>query len=151
MDDVNRPNARRGGGQNKLRTYTCFKSEFKPEHYVSKVWNKAHRSALAKFRSGTAPRRLETGRIEKLPLNERLCPFCEEQIVEDELHVVLKCHIYEDLRVPLIELAWEIEPDVENYSDENVLYFILSNEHMCNFTAKTLCNILERRKSNVYI
>jgi len=58
-----------------------------------------------------------------LLIAKRLCPFCEEQIVEDELHVVLKCHIHEDLRVPLIELAWEIEPDVENYSDDNVLYF----------------------------
>ncbi|WAR30335.1 hypothetical protein MAR_032877 [Mya arenaria] len=44
-------------------------------------------SALAKFRSGVAPIRLETGRYERLDndVNDRICPFCNVDI-EDEMH-----------------------------------------------------------------
>ena len=61
-------------GNNKLRTY-C-KNIFQTEFYVKNIMIRSHRSALAKFRSGVAPIRIETGRYQKLPVNElRLCPF----------------------------------------------------------------------------
>ncbi len=105
---------------------------------------------LVKFCSGTAPIRIETGRFEKLPLDQRLCPFCDNTI-ENELHVILKCHVYNELREPLLDFAAKIEPNLGNYSEENVLYFILSNELLCKFTAKTLHAVLDKRKSIVYM
>ena len=46
----------------------------------------SNRSALAKFRCGVAPIRLETGRYERLDVNDRICPICNIGI-EDEMHV----------------------------------------------------------------
>lgn len=64
------------------------------------VINKSHRSALATIRSGTAPIRLETGRFENLPVNQRVCAFCPNLVeVED---VILKCPVYIDLRENLL-------------------------------------------------
>lgn len=57
-----------------------------------------HRSALSKIRCGVAPIRVETGSVENLPVNEndRLCPFCNT--VEEEIHVLLDCNRYDNIR-----------------------------------------------------
>ncbi|XP_063415978.1 uncharacterized protein LOC134697626 [Mytilus trossulus] len=44
-----------------------------------------NRSSFAKFRSGVAPLKLETGRYEKKEVHERTCFNCSS-IVEDEMH-----------------------------------------------------------------
>ena len=66
-----------GHGRNKLRTYKLFKSEFKqkPEPYVTMIMSRSNRSALARFRCGVAPIRIETGRYEinVVPACERTC------------------------------------------------------------------------------
>ncbi len=50
-----------GTGGSKLRTYRLFKSTYSPEIYLLENMPISHRSALAKFRCGTAPIRIETG------------------------------------------------------------------------------------------
>ena len=43
---------------------------------------------MAKFRCGVAPLRIETGRFERLSVEDRLCFHCYgDGLVEDELHV----------------------------------------------------------------
>ena len=44
--------------------YKLFKQKYETELYATNIYNKGHRSALANFRCGTAPIRLETGRYE---------------------------------------------------------------------------------------
>ena len=41
--------------------------------------------------------RIETGRYEGLPENDRICPVCEN-VFEDEYHVSCQCSLYTDLR-----------------------------------------------------
>ena len=145
---VNRESARRGAGRNKLRTYNKFKQVFEVEPYVTEVMSRGRRSALAKFRCGVAPIRLETGRYENLPVDQRLCPFCVHT-VEDEFHVVLCCPKYEDLRAPLIQAACDINPNLPVISPE-MLHFILSNSVICTLSAKTLFLMLKRRREIMY-
>jgi hypothetical protein len=60
-----------------------------------------YRSAFAKFRAGVAPLRIETGKYERLEVNERLCFNCSKlgiNVVEDEKHVLLQCPGYADIR-----------------------------------------------------
>ena len=57
----------------------------------------AERSALAKFRCGTAPIKIETGRYESIAAGARTCGFvC--MAIENEEHVLIDCPIYDDLR-----------------------------------------------------
>ena len=70
--DLNNDN-RTNGTQRKLRSYKLFKSQYESESYITENLPVQHRSALAKFRCGVAPIRIETGRYERLALNERLC------------------------------------------------------------------------------
>ncbi len=75
-----------------------------------------HRAAFAKFRCGTAPIRIETGRYERLPEADRLCPFCTNEI-ENEVHVIVNCSLYDDIRVPLFNKSSVIDPMFTTMSD----------------------------------
>ena len=79
---------------NKLRTYRTFKLDISCELYF--------KTLLSQFRCGVAPLRIETGRYERLPVNERICFMCENKI-ETEEHVLIECPLYDDLRNELFE------------------------------------------------
>ena len=64
-----------GRGNNKLRTYCQFKSVYEVEQYCKMILSLRHRAAFAKFRCGVAPLRIESGRFENIPLEERKCFF----------------------------------------------------------------------------
>ena len=93
-----------GRGRNKLRMYKLIKSRFVAENYCKIILPPRHRAAFSKFRCGVAPLRIETGRYEGLTEDMRLCPFCS--IVENEVHAILKCHVYEDLRDTLFKKSY---------------------------------------------
>jgi len=149
LQTVNMQTARRGAGLNKLRTYNKFKQVFEVESYVLEGnMSRGRRSALAKFRCGVAPIRLETGRYENLSVDQRVCPFCATS-VEDESHVILDCQTYADIRAPLVQAAFNINPLLRG-NDNELLHFILSNDEICTLSAKTLFRILKCRREMLY-
>lgn len=83
--------------QPKLRTYISFKSDIYAEPYLLKYLPPHLRSVIAQFRCGILPIEIELGRYRGKSPEERLCPFCDEQI-EDEIHFVFKCAKYDKLR-----------------------------------------------------
>ena len=91
--DLNRTSSRRGTGGNKLRTYRQIKVIFVLKLIISCLdkLSRKHRGSLAKFRSGTAPIKVETDRYQYLDLSERVCfhfASCIED-EEDEEHVLI--------------------------------------------------------------
>ena len=75
VKDIERTNAKRGQGMNKLRFYRLFKQTYGAEGYV-KALPFTERRSLAKIRCGVAPIRIETGRYENskyLPEDQRVC------------------------------------------------------------------------------
>ena len=75
----------------KLRIYKHFKYDYFTELYVSTLLPGMHTRAFFNFRCGVAPLRLETGRYEHLPLEERTCPICKLILIVDEFLVLMKC------------------------------------------------------------
>ena len=144
--DLNRTSARRGSGGNKLRTYKQMKNEFHVEPYCLEILSRKHRGALAKFRSGTAPIKVETGRYQNLDLSERVCFHCTS-CIEDEEHVLMVCPVYDDLRLSLISEALLVNSAFEGYSDMQKLCFLLSDSRMVRSSAKVCSLILERRRN----
>ena len=55
------------------------------------VWTRKNpsRKALVRFRISSHQLRIETGRYEKIPRNERICYFCTSNKIEDENHFLL--------------------------------------------------------------
>jgi hypothetical protein len=135
-------------GGNKLRTYCLLKSEFKTEPYVKCILGKKQRSAIGRFRCGTAPIRIETGRYEGILVQDRFCPYCLDE-VEDEYHVLCECPLYDDLRNQFLDVLFSyMNCDFGLLSREEKLCLILSSEnnYVIRSSANFCCNILERRK-----
>ena len=66
------------------------------------------RSVLAKLRSGTLPLSLEKGRYKQKPLHERVCPVCQTNAVEDEIHFVICCDGYYAERSVFLSISHKI-------------------------------------------
>ena len=146
---ISRVNAIRGNGRNKLRTYRLFKTEYEVESYCEIRLPIAHRSAFAKFRCGVAPLKIETGRYEGLAENDRLCPFCRNDL-EDESHVILKCAMYQDIRKDLMLKAVSLEANFHYFDELNKMKFLFSNKDLIRICAKTCFKILQERRNILY-
>ena len=89
---------------NKLRTYNKFKHELKYEPYLNIIPSKQDRTFLTSFRISAhnlAIERLRYSKTRILPI-DRICTFCDDKVPEDELHFLMTCNNYTDLRDQLM-------------------------------------------------
>lgn len=103
-NDRNQPNG------NKLRTYRLYKENVKTEHYIQRNIPRSVRRTMTLFRSGALPLAIETGRYSRpqIPLNERLCKLCDHSTVENEIHFMMNCPLYSDIRFELFQNAKQL-------------------------------------------
>ena len=90
------------GESSKLRTYALFKTDVGLEPYLLDIKNFDMRSRVTKFRLSNHKLRIETGRRDKIPKQERFCPFCPAE-VEDEYHFLFVCPSFRHLRQQYVE------------------------------------------------
>ena len=147
--DVNREVAIRGSGGNKLRLYKHFKQDYNVEPYCTSVLNRAHRGALAKFRSGTAPIGIEKDRYHGISVEERTCFNCPN-IVEGEYHVLLHCPLYDSLRNEWFYHCMNVLPTFNELSDVNKLCVLLSDSNVVKLSAKMCFTVLGTRRNLLY-
>lgn len=138
------------GNGNKLRTYKLYKSQYCTELYLKQNMSIKFKSAYAKFRCGVAPLKIETGRYENKPINERSCFMCKNEI-EDEKHVFTLCPLYADLRNILYSEAVKHNDQFYNLSNDEKFIFLFRNEELCQVVAKTCFNILCRRTNFLFV
>ena len=81
----------------KLRLYKQVKSALETEPYVQMNLSRHERSFIAQCRFGILPLNLEIGRFRGIPLEQRTCPKCSEE-VENEIHFLFVCPLYNDER-----------------------------------------------------
>ena len=147
-NSVNQIRGKNNVGLNKLRTYRLFKSEYGTESYVSNFEIKYEdRKALAQMRCGSAPLMIETGRYKNgkyLPEEERLCPICKSD-VENEIHVMLHCQLYQDIRDELFDHAVCLNPDFTELCDIEKFKFLMSNIDIMCYSSKACRYIFTRR------
>ena len=80
-----------------LDFYSSVKESFKTESYLSTIRNKDLRRFLTLLRIGELNIMKNNGRKNNVPRELRLCPFCKDEL-EDELHFMFLCPLYNDLR-----------------------------------------------------
>ena len=100
-----------------------------------------NRRILTRFRLSNHSLRIETGRherklntvsgkLELLPRCERLCQHCSHYLIENELHFVLECTLYNSPRLELLDNLFQKFPNLRNINLENLLICIMSNEDL---------------------
>ena len=140
-------NDRRSDNGNKLRTYRKYKKDLRPETYVTCYIPRHYRNVLAKFRCGSLPLHIETGRFNNTPLNERTCPF--DDCIEDEQHFLIDCSFYDDLRHELINHMQNLLPDFHQFNSCDKLCSIMTCDEAQYLLSKTLFLMYRRRKFNI--
>ena len=94
----------------KLKTYCTFKTLLQPEKYLDIIKIKKYRVALTRFRCSNHNLCIETGRREKVLLNDRRCLYCIKEgksYVEDEYHFISICNLYNNIRTKYIKYAYK--------------------------------------------
>ena len=65
---------------------------------------------------------VETGRYNGTKLKDRICKLCDTGDIEDEVHFLIKCPLYQELRAPLLTKAFELDSNF-NGCDITVLLY----------------------------
>ena len=111
----------------KLRTYRLLKDNITTENYLSLP--KYQRSLIAKLRSGTLPLAIETGRYTNVPLENRICTLCDNNIIEDEIHFMCVCEKLQDIRYSYFSKYCEKSSVFLSLDTETKFVYIMQNHH----------------------
>ena len=99
---------------------------------------------LSKFRLSNHKLLIETGRHMKLPITERICPVCMEG-TEDEIHLLVRCNLYQSARQPLLDKCAELRPHFDFYSDKEKFQFIMTTPVLMGNVSKFVYSALNDR------
>ena len=115
------------GKSDKLRTLRLFKSSFHFEQYLTHVYNIYHRKSLTRLRISCHTLNIEVGRYSNLPVEDRTCKHCIQPI-EDELHFVATCQLYDDARASLYSKIGEFCQNFHALDDNSKLIYLCNAE-----------------------
>ena len=129
----------------KLRTYTKYKDHIGTAEYLVINLTKLQRSLLAKLRSSTLQLAIEKGRYTTEELSKRVCIFCDEREIEDEIHFVVRCPRYQTYICRNVSKKFMNNDAVDKF----IFLMKLDVKHIRKF-ANYLVSIWEYRKSILY-
>ena len=132
----------------KLRFYTLFKNTLNVENFVKYNLTPSERSLVSQYRMGILPLAIETGRFQGVKLEERLCIFCNSGAVEDEVHFMFDCSLYNDLREEFFNTVIVTNPNFIYESFEEQLKILFSDHH--RKLAKFIKKSYLKRKATLY-
>jgi hypothetical protein len=139
-----------GQSGNKLRTYKLLKHDYVCEPYITANLPPKYASLISKIRISAHELEIENGRRARplpVPCNQRYCKHCKDQ-VEDEIHFVMKCSLYNELRMKLFSDLDKLI-SVNNVLHDDVKTFTLlftSDIYVFNlYLGKFLENCLKKR------
>ena len=123
-----------GGDHNKLRFYKLFKGCFKREPYLDLVTNRNQRASLTRLRVSSHQLRIETWRYTRpspTPVNDQLCLFCCDKMIDNESHFILSCSTFKTKRQCFFNKLATLVPNFLNLNNNDKLATIL-----CPISAK---------------
>ena len=106
-----------------LRTYSMIKQDFGLEA----ISDSRYRIATSKLRASSHILEIERGRYTKLKtdISKRLCLVC--YTIEDEVHFLINCKLYEPERQRLFLMINEKKQNFQSLDDVEKFTFLLSN------------------------
>ena len=129
-----------------MRTYAKIKQEQGIENYLNSVTNVDRRIHLSKVRLSNHDLVIEKGRHQGLAINQRNCPLCPGNVLEDEFHFLLECQTFSFLRDELSAQAKHFFPRFDSLSKEQQIRILLSDENLVNHSGNFLQKALGLRR-----
>ena len=115
--------------------------------------NSDHKRTLSKLKIGNHDLKIETGRhtTPKTPTHLRICTFCTENTIEDELHFILSCTHYTTERNKLYhQLDNKYNHQFSNFDNSNKIKFLFNSvdPFVCNLFANFIFHATLKRKNH---
>ena len=137
----------------KLKFYSIqFKNETKYSEFINHVKNPEHKRFASKFRIGNHNLRIESGRITipKTPEDLRICDHCSLNSVENEMHILFHCNLYDDLRKILFIKIKDRNTSFTNHNNHDKVCFLFNNtdSYISRLTATFIFQAFERQKKH---
>jgi hypothetical protein len=131
----------------KLRTYRKFKNHFGKEAYLDVIINTKARVALTKFRVSAHRLMIELGRRSGVALEDRLCPKCTLNEIEDEWHFLSVCPLYATERRKLFDLILSKSPLFYQLEKDDQLCWIMSSkdDDVIKAVSEYVCSAMQLR------
>ena len=94
-----------------ISNFKLFKTDFCPELYLY-INIEKYRIALSRFRLSSHRLAIETGRHARpiVPAHQRFCTSCNLNVVGDEIHFLLQCPTFQNLRDEMLNTARSLIP-----------------------------------------
>ena len=126
----------------KLSVLSSVKGSFGLSEYLNLIHIPSYRIAITKMRISAHKFPIETGRYQRTPREDRVCPFgCN--VVGDEYHYMLKCKhpFIRKVQLPLANNISRLHPECDTLDDKMKGRFYLNNNdpHTLNLVGK-LCH-----------
>ena len=100
-----------------------IKQDFGLEKYLEAISDSRYRIATSKLRASSHTLEIERGRYtkRKTDISKRLCPVC--YTIEDEVHFLINCKLYEPERQRLLLMINEKKLNFQSLNDVAKIYF----------------------------
>ena len=95
---------------------------------------------------GVLPIRVEVGRYRNLAVEERICEICNTNEIEDELHFVMVCPVYNSYRNELLDSV--VSQDFQLYNDLDKFIYLMKNQP--KQVAKFIVKAIDLRKGILF-
>ena len=134
--------------KSKLRLYRTFKDQYSVATYCNINLTRAQKALVAKIRLGIFPINVETGRYSGKPSHERKYLKCQDDLVEDEMHLLFKCKAYEQFWTNLFAQALNIDLAFNRLSNKRKLSFLVNQKNIIRTLSNFLKHVLLSRQIN---
>ena len=119
----------------KLEFYKVFKDEYSTSDYLQQLRNFNERRNLVKFKLSNHKLMIELGRYQTdhISRENRLCPLCKSNQIENETHFLLDCSKYSSQRRTFLNRINELIPNFERKStSESIKLLMNCNDYHVN-------------------
>lgn len=121
---------------NKLRTFRLFKQNIKYEPYLDLHISKNIMKQYTQLRLSAHKLNIEIARYIKCPkelrteqkLAARKCTNCDLNVDENEIHFLLECNKYDNIRTPFLNEIHDICMNTRHLNKEQTFIWLMSNE-----------------------
>ncbi len=97
-------------------------------NYVKYCMSRQQRSLIAQLILDILPFHIETRRFRGTQLDDRICQLYDTQEVEDQIHFVCKCNLYNYLRKTMYRTVEHKHNDFYMYDNKDKFIFLVQKE-----------------------
>ncbi len=135
--------------KDKLRTFVQVHDIKNTKAIVSLNLSRIQRSMMIKLKCGVLPLAIEIGRFSNTDIDDRVCRVCNENVVEDEVHMTSICTALQSER-NIFKAEVKETVNLDNFEGIAYLYRILQPD-LLKLTAKHIVSMMELRRELLYV